>query len=115
MLLLIFLIWCQFDRWIPSGSMSTCLISGNSCLMSASSLRTMPSSARWLLEVIRGQSEAIRGHQRPSEAIRGHPRPIRGHQRPSKAITPVNLGAQEDAVELVDREEEGLCLDGWLG
>ena len=48
-------------------------------------------------------------------AIRGHPRPIRGHQRPSKAITPVNLGAQEDAVELVDREEEGLCLDGWLG
>ena len=108
MLLLIFLIWCQLDRWMPSGSMSTCLISGNSCLMSASSLRTMPSSARWLLEVIRGQSEAIRGHQRQLEAFRGN-------QGQSEAITPVNLGAQEDAVELVDREEEGLCLDGWLG
>ena len=54
MLLLIFLIWCQLDRWMPSGSMSTCLISGNSCLMSASSLRTVPSSARRQLEAIRG-------------------------------------------------------------
>ena len=111
MLLLIFLIWCQLDRWMPSGSMSTCLISGNSCLMSASSLRTVPSSARRQLEAIRGdsrQSGAIRGNQGQFEAIRGNP-------RQSDAITPVNLGAQEDAVELVDREEEGLCLDGGLG
>ena len=51
---------------------------------------------------------AIRGNQGQLEAIRGNP-------RQSDAITPVNLGAQEDAVELVDREEEGLCLDGGLG
>ena len=51
---------------------------------------------------------AIRGNQGQLEAIRGN-------SRQSDAITPVNLGAQEDAVELVDREEEGLCLDGGLG
>ena len=99
MLLLIFLIWCQLDRWMPSGSMSTCLISGNSCLMSASSLRAHRALIR---------PAAIRGNQGQLEAIRGD-------SRQSDAITPVNLGAQEDAVELVDREEEGLCLDGGLG
>jgi len=61
---------------------------------------------------------AIRGNQWQLEAIRGDSRQsgaIRGNQGQSDAITPVNLGAQEDAVELVDREEEGLCLDGGLG
>ena len=73
-----------------------------------------PSAIRgnqWQLEAIRGdsmQSGAIRGNQGQLEASRCN-------QGQSDAITPVNLGAQEDAVELVDREEEGLCLDGGLG
>jgi hypothetical protein len=57
---------------------------------------------------------AIRGNQGQLEAT-PQSEAIRGNPRQSDAITPVNLGAQEDAVELVDREEEGLCLDGGLG